>query len=171
MDVFWSVISCVFQHTGERGWPWCLRAPSLCEGLLLCSGGSGAWHSSDAAQRHSRQRKLCLLVPSGAQDSHGWDWTYSPEDSFPKNQWWGCKRICEVEIWVPFHWGRHLSWAVWSFLFSSASCQYVQVFNSPLLLITKGFFMLSLSAPIAHVCRRGNKSINLMWIIYFLVAG
>lgn len=115
IDIFWEAISklmYVFQHTGEWRWPWRLRAPSLCEGLLLCSRGSSIGDSSDAAQRYSGQRKLCLLVPSWAQDSHGWDWTYSPEDPLSKNQWWGCQGICEVEIWVPFHRGRHLSSAV-----------------------------------------------------------
>ena len=112
---FWETVSkpvCVFQHTGEWRRPWCLRAPSLREGLLLCSGGPSAGDSSDAAQRHSRQRELCLLVPPRAQDSHGWDWAYSPEDSLSENQWWSCQRICEVEIWVPLHRGGHLSRAV-----------------------------------------------------------
>lgn len=169
---FWETVSkhvCVFQHTGKWRWPWCLRAPSLCEGLLLCSGGPSTGDSSDAAQRHSRQRKLCLLVPPWAQDSHGWDWTYGPEDSLPKNQWWSCQRICKVEIWVPLHRGRHLSCVMFPFLFCLVPvCASVQQFS---FINYRSFFMLSLSAPIAHLCCAGNKSVNLMWIIYFLVAG
>lgn len=125
-----SEFVCVFQHPGEWRRPRCLRAPSLCEGLLLCPGGPGSGDSSDAAQRHSRQRKLCLLVPPRAQDSHGWDWTHNPEDSLSENQRWSCQGICEAEIWVPLHRGRHLSWAVLCSLSSSALCQYVQVFNN-----------------------------------------